>query len=98
MGLLMNYPKGQPDLFEYCILDEDKVPQWITKQIPGSWFPDAFIGSMSSLMRFVEGSTDHLETSVDDVFQAMLVVEAAYASNDAGGVKPRYSSKVPSRQ
>ena len=98
MGLLMDYPKGQPDLFEYCILEKNKDPQWTTVQIPGSWFPDAFIGSMSSLMRFVEGSTDHLKTSVDDIFQTMLVVEAAYASSDAGGVKPGYSEKMTDKQ
>ncbi|TRX57618.1 Gfo/Idh/MocA family oxidoreductase [Fulvivirga sp. M361] len=90
MGLLMDYPEGQPDLFEYCILEEDKAPEWKTVEIPGSWFPDAFIGTMSSLMRFVEGSSDLLETSIDDLLNTMLVVEAAYASSDAGGVKPDY--------
>ena len=90
MGLLMDYPEGQPDLFEYCVLQEDKAPEWKTVEIPGSWFPDAFIGTMSSLMRFVEGSSSHLDTAIDDVHQTMLLVEAAYASSDAGGVVPQY--------
>ncbi|MDW7692009.1 Gfo/Idh/MocA family oxidoreductase [Flammeovirgaceae bacterium SG7u.111] len=90
MGLLMDYPEGQPDLFEYCIVEEGKTPEWKTEKIEGSWFPDAFVGTMSSLMRFVEGSADVLETSIDDVLETMLIVEAAYASSDAGGIKPDY--------
>ncbi len=91
MGLLMDYPKGQPDLFEYCITKGSEAPEWETVKIPGSWFPDAFIGTMSSLMRYVEGSSDRLDTAIDDVLQTMQVVEAAYASSDAGGVKPIYT-------
>ena len=85
MGLLMDYPKGVPDTFEYYLKD-DKNPEWITIKLKGSWFPDAFIGTMSSLMRFKEGSADILPTSVEDVIKTMAVVESAYISNDTGGV------------
>jgi hypothetical protein len=40
---------------------------------------------MSSLMRFKEGSSDVLPTSVEDVIKTMAVVEAAYRSSDKGG-------------
>ena len=86
MGLLMNYPNGVPDKFEYCLLEEGKTPEWKTLELEGSWFPDAFIGTMSSLMRFKEGSSDVLPTSVEDVIKTMAIVESAYISNDAGGV------------
>jgi predicted dehydrogenase len=86
MGLLMDYPNGVPDLFEYCLLEEGKIPEWKTLQLEGSWFPDAFIGTMSSLMRYKEGSSAILPTSVEDVIKTMAVVESAYISSDNGGV------------
>lgn len=86
MGLLMDYPHGVPDKFEYCLMEEGKSPQWHEIQLEGSWFPDAFIGTMSSLMRYTNGETDVLPTSVEDVIKTMAVVESAYISNDNGGV------------
>lgn len=86
MGLLMDYPNGVPDLFEYCLLEEGKKPEWKTLQLEGSWFPDAFIGTMSSLMRYKEHSSAILPTSVEDVIKTMAVVESAYISSDNGGV------------
>ena len=84
MGLLMNYPQGEPDAFEYCILTEAEEPVWRAVAIEGSWFPDAFIGSMSSLMRYLNGETHTLPTSVEDAFRTMQVVDAACRSSDAG--------------
>jgi predicted dehydrogenase len=86
MGLLMDYPHGVPDKFEYCIMEEGKAPEWKEIQLEGSWFPDAFIGTMSSLMRYKNGETDVLPTSVEDVIKTMAVVESAYQSSDEGGV------------
>jgi len=84
-GLNMDYPKGRPDAFEYVLLDEQAEPQWKSIPVEGSWFPDAFIGTMSSLMRYVNGETDVLPTSVEDAFETMAVVEAAYISSESGG-------------
>jgi predicted dehydrogenase len=86
MGLLMDYPNGVPDVFEYCLLEEGKKPEWHALPLEGSWFPDAFIGTMSSLMRYKEGSSAILHTSVEDVIKTMAVVESAYISSDHGGV------------
>lgn len=86
MGLLMDYPHGVPDKFEVCILEEGKSPVWQTIPLEGTWFPDAFIGTMSSLMRYKLGETDVLPTSVEDVMKTMAVVESAYKSSDTGGV------------
>jgi predicted dehydrogenase len=89
IGLLMDYPHGVPDVFEYCIMEEDKSPKWQTVKLEGSWFPEAFIGTMSNLMRYNEGSDKVLNTSVEDVINTMAVVESAYQSSDKGGVKVR---------
>ena len=82
----MDYPYGVPDLFEYCLLEEGKKQEWKTLPLEGSWFPDAFIGTMSSLMRYKEGSSGVLPTSVEDIIKTMAVVESAYISSDNGGV------------
>lgn len=96
MGLLMDYPRGIPDLFEYCILEEGKQPEWKTIALEGSWFPEAFVGTMSSLMRYKEGSSVVLPTSVEDVIYTMAVVESAYLSSQQGGVPigERFLEKV----
>lgn len=86
MGLLMDYPNGVADEFEYCILEEGKAPEWKKILLEGSWFPDAFIGTMASLMRYKEGSDRTLPTSVEDIIKTMAVVESAYVSSDMGGV------------
>jgi len=91
IGLLLDYPNGKPDLFQYCIVKEGEDPKWVEVDLEGSWFPEAFVGTMSSLMRYVEGSTDELPTSVEDVVHSMAIVEAAYESNNAGGVTPNYN-------
>ncbi|MBD5780411.1 Gfo/Idh/MocA family oxidoreductase [Pelagicoccus sp. NFK12] len=86
LGLLMNYPEGEPDALEYCTLDEEGNPsEWQSVELQGSWYPHAFIGTMASLMRFADGETDELPTSVDDAFRTMAVVEASYQSDASGG-------------
>ncbi len=83
-GLNMNYPAGAPDRFEYVLLDGGE-PRWQSLEIRGSWFPEAFIGTMASLMRFVNGESALLPTSVEDAIHTMAAVEAAYQSSEAGG-------------
>jgi len=89
IGLLMDYPHGVPDVFEYCLAEAGKTPEWQTVKLEGSWFPEAFIGTMANLMRYNEGSSPVLHTSVEDVIDTMAVVESAYESSDTGGVKPK---------
>ncbi|MBC8171526.1 MAG: Gfo/Idh/MocA family oxidoreductase, partial [Anaerolineae bacterium] len=89
-GLNMDYPRGKPDKFEYVILEAGKTPHWEKLDIHGSWFPEAFIGTMSTLQRYVLGEKDVLPTSVEDAFKTMAVVEAAYESSASGGTLPPY--------
>jgi predicted dehydrogenase len=36
MGVLLDYPEGAADKFEYCLLKEDSEPEWQTKKLEGS--------------------------------------------------------------
>ncbi|MEM1210931.1 MAG: Gfo/Idh/MocA family oxidoreductase [Planctomycetota bacterium] len=91
LGLLMNYPKGVPDQLEYCQVTGDAdAPEWQSVELQGSWYPDAFVGPMSDLVRFANGETEELPTRVDDALRTMAVVEAAYESSEIGGVKPNW--------
>ncbi len=49
LGVLLNYPMGVPDIFEYIIIEGEGESKWRTIDINGSWFPHAFIGSMSEV-------------------------------------------------
>ena len=89
VGLLLDYPHGAGDLFEYCLLDDNGEPgEWQAITIEGSWFPEAFIGSMAVVQCHKEGSLARMPTDVADVIHTMEVVEAAYESDRRGGVKP----------
>jgi predicted dehydrogenase len=90
MGLLMNYPQGEPDEMEYCTLRDSALPRWNTVKIDGSWFPDAFIGTMASVMRWVDNASEKAATAVEDAFRTMALVEAAYRSSDRGGEPVTY--------
>jgi predicted dehydrogenase len=85
LGVNLNYPQGKPDWLEYCLLEEGKEPHWESVALEGTWFPDAFVGTMASLLCFLEGSSDRLPTKVDDAFRTMALVEAAHNSSDSGG-------------
>ena len=84
MGVLMDYPQGQPDRFQFCLLQERQEPVWQETRLQGSWFPEAFIGSMGSLMRFLNAESQDLPTAVADAARTMAVVEAACRSSDCG--------------
>ncbi|HEX8549607.1 MAG TPA: Gfo/Idh/MocA family oxidoreductase, partial [Cytophagaceae bacterium] len=85
LGLLMDYPKGLPDKFEYILLKEGEESNWVEVPFTGSWFPHAFIGSMAQLMCYAEGSSPILDNGVEDVIWTMRCVEQAYC--DRGGGK-----------
>jgi len=85
-GTLINYPRGEADSFEYCLLQEGKTPEWQRKKIDGSWFPHAFIGSMEQMMLARTGKIKQPDNSVHDCLYTMACVEAAYHSSAYGGV------------
>jgi predicted dehydrogenase len=85
MGLLMNYPIGESDDMEVCILGESDQPRWESVRIEGSWFPDAFVGTMASVMRWAEDPKEAAATAVDDAIKTMVLAEASYQSSARGG-------------
>jgi len=77
---------------------------WTSVSLAGSWFPDAFIGTMSNLQRFASGEDRVLETSVEDAVKTMALVEALYRSSAKPGTPipstpppPRHSRTKASR-
>ena len=89
LGLLMNYPEGAEDSFEYILSDE---AQWKTLPVNGSWFPHAFIGSMHEIMKARQGAVLHPDNSVEDCIDTMRLVEKAYES--AQTIMPKGSSHL----
>ena len=85
-GALIDYPRGSADSFEYVLLEEGKEPEWREIKVEGSWFPHAFIGSMSQLMLAAEGSIAAPDNSAADCIHTMACVEAAYLSSERGGI------------
>ena len=85
LGVMMNYPQGVPDALEYCAVRDGQAGDWQPVTLTGSWFPEAFIGTMANLQRFVSGEDKTLHTCVSDVAKTMAVVEACYQSNAQGG-------------
>ncbi len=89
LGLLLDYPRGGQDTLEIARHDRREAG-WQPLPFEGSWFPDAFAGSMSALQRALAGDVSGLPTSVDDVLRTMDVIDAAHLSSDSGGVVPAY--------
>ena len=85
MGVNLDYPRGLPDTLE---LTREGEP-WHEVPLRGSWFPEAFEGTMSNLQRHAAGEDEALPTSVEDAVRTMALVEACYESARAGGVRPR---------
>lgn len=87
MGVLIDYPRGVPDSFEYVVMEEGKEPAWQQLKIEGGWFPHAFIGSMEQVMMAVDGVIEKPDNSVEDCIHTMACVEAAYLSSEYGSVQ-----------
>ncbi len=79
LGVNLNYPKGVPDELWYCA----KGGEWTEIALHGTWFPHAFIGTMSNLQRFAAGEDEVLVSNVEDAWQTMALVEAAFESSAA---------------
>ncbi|RAS10826.1 Gfo/Idh/MocA family protein [Ensifer adhaerens] len=78
LGVNLDYPKGEPD--ELWIRPTGAV-EWVSVPLEGAWFPDAFANRMANLQRFASGEDPELIGSVEDAWQTMALVEAAYQSS-----------------
>jgi predicted dehydrogenase len=78
LGVNLDYPRGEPDILE---IHPKGGEDWIAVPLKGAWFPDAFVGRMANLQRFVAGEDTELVSSVEDAWNTMALVEAAYQSS-----------------
>lgn len=85
LGLLLNYPAGEPDELWITRRGED----WTQVPLSGGWFPHAFIGTMSNLQRFAAGEDATLMTGVEDAWHTMALAEAAFQSAAAPATSVR---------
>lgn len=76
LGLLLNYPEGEPD--ELWVTT--KGGDWQQVPLAGRWFPHAFIGTMSNLQRFAAGEDKVLMTRLADAWHTMALAEAMFES------------------
>ena len=82
LGLLYDYPNGRVDTLE---VNSQVVPTdgWLPYPVTTRWFPDAFIGTMGSVMDAVSTGAK-LRASVADNIGTLKMVEALYKSMDLG--------------
>ncbi|MDX3924655.1 MAG: Gfo/Idh/MocA family oxidoreductase [Shinella sp.] len=78
LGVNLDYPRGEPD---ELWIRPDGGEDWISVPLEGAWFPDAFLNRMANLQRFAAGEDSELAGSVEDGWQTMALVEAAYQSS-----------------
>ena len=82
LGLLYDYPSGRVDTLE---VNSQVVPTdgWMPYPVTTRWFPDAFIGTMGSVMVAISTGAP-LRASVADNIGTLKMVEALYKSMDSG--------------
>ncbi|RLP22240.1 Gfo/Idh/MocA family oxidoreductase [Mesorhizobium sp. YM1C-6-2] len=78
LGVNLDYPRGEPDILQLYPKGGDG---WVDVPLKGTWFPDGFVGRMANLQRFVAGEDAELIGSVEDAWNTMALVEAAYQSS-----------------
>lgn len=81
MGLNMDYPGGVGDFLDLATHSHP----WQRFPIEGSWFPEAFIGPMQALQNWADNPDQPAETNVEDAYQTMRLVEAAYLDAESSG-------------
>jgi predicted dehydrogenase len=78
LGLNLDYPGGEPDILD---IHPKGGSEWVNVPLTGAWFPDAFVGRMANVQRFATGEDQELVSSVEDAWNTMALVEAAYESS-----------------
>lgn len=82
LGLLYDYPRGRPDTLE---VSSSVVPTdgWVPYPVTTRWIPDAFLGTMASVLATAAGGPPP-RSSVRDNIGTLRVVEAIYRSIETG--------------
>lgn len=82
LGLLYDYPRGRPDTVE---VTSRTVPTdgWLAYPATRRWLPDAFIGPMAGLLRWI-ATGETAPTAAADNLGTLALVDALYRSMDSG--------------
>ena len=82
LGLLYDYPDGRCDTLE---LRSSVVPTdgWVPYPVTQRWIPDAFMGTMGSLLADIAGEGE-LRSPISDNVDTVKLVHALYRSIDTG--------------
>ena len=80
LGVNLDYPRGRADHID---LSQDGGA-WKRITPRGNWFPHAFAGSMHALQRLATGVDATIESSFEDAWRTMALVETCYRSANLG--------------
>ncbi|HEY4898837.1 MAG TPA: hypothetical protein VIH79_03860, partial [Candidatus Nanopelagicaceae bacterium] len=82
LGLLYDYPDGRVDTLE---INSKVIPTdgWLPYPVTQRWFPDAFIGTMGSVLKAIKTGAE-VRSSVQDNVNTLKLVAALYESMDLG--------------
>lgn len=82
LGLLYDYPTGRVDTLE---VNSQVVPTdgWMPYPVTTRWLPDAFIGTMGSVMSAIATGSS-VRSSVRDNINTLKLVDGLYRSMDSG--------------
>lgn len=82
LGLLLDYPRGRPDTVEVFsrALPTDG---WFSYPVTTRWLPEAFVGPMSGLLRWI-ATGEVAPTAAEDNLGTLALVDALYASMESG--------------
>ena len=83
LGVCFDYPNGEADELWYC----RNGGEWRQIPLEGSWFIDAFMGTMRNVQRYDAGEDDALYASVEDAYETMALVEACFKSVETPAVE-----------
>lgn len=78
IGLLYDYPDGRPDTLE--VLSRSlPTDGWVPYPVTQRWIPDAFIGTMGSVLEAIATGSTPLTTAADNV-KTIELIDAIYRS------------------
>ena len=82
LGLLYDYPDGRVDTLEVfsSVIPTDG---WVPYPVTQRWFPDAFIGTMGSVLKAI-ATGSQVRSSVQDNVNTLKLVAALYESMESG--------------
>ena len=82
IGLMLKYSVDAPDRLEIAAEGVD----WTEVPLEGRWYPDAFLGIMAHMQRYLGGEDEVLTISGEDAIHTMAVIDACRRSDAAGAV------------